>query len=240
MTRDDAIAKIRKLLNRKGRTEAESDTAQMLAAALAEKHSIDIAELDRLDQAAASQITHKTVGEWLHVPPEADYAATICNRFFEVNSITRAGWTEELVFVGTSHHIEIARYVFEFLIGEFRRAWNRRHNKRLKKRKQFMEGCFIALFSKLLERFEKPAKAQLELGLEVSWKAKRQAYIADNFGSLKSVPVCSKDRNGVALRHGYRAGEEIEIRPGVNGSTDKNHDQIMMGNRKLLPLGKPI
>ena len=82
MTRDEALSKIKKLLVSSGRTDAEIDTAQMLAAAIAERHNIDLAEVDREEQQRQMVITHRVVGEWTKMPPEAEFASLICQRFF--------------------------------------------------------------------------------------------------------------------------------------------------------------
>jgi hypothetical protein len=214
MTREQAFEKVRKLLQTKGRTDAEADTAQILAACLAEKHGIDLAEVDKAENPDLMKITHKAVWEGGRVPDEATYASIICKCFFEVNQLERqTSFLGQLVLIGTDHHLTIAGYVFDFLVGEFRRAWNRRPNKRIKARKRFIYGCFIAIHQKLNERFgtkDEPANA-----LVVNWKAKRDAYVAENFGEITSESSKPKNLNGKAANLGYRAGENIEIRDGV-------------------------
>jgi hypothetical protein len=226
MDRSAAIDKIRKLLATSGRTEAEADTAQILAACLAEKHGIDIAAVDLTDPSREIRITHRAFGEWASVPDEATYASLICKRFFEVSPFESGKlFIRHIIFVGTDQHITIAGYVFEFLIGEFRRAWTRRANKRLKKRKAFIYGCYVAVFSKLLERFERPQSNQPELALELSLSARREKYIEENFGEMSSSKIAPKARTSMAAQHGLRAGQSIEIRPAVNGN-HRRPDQL--------------
>lgn len=233
MTRDEAIDKIRKLLNRNGRTEAEADTATILAACLAEKHGIDIAEIDRADQNREVQITHQVFGEWANVPDEAVYASLICKRFFEVSSFEQSNWMSgKLIFVGTEHHLTIAKYVFEFLVGEFRRAWNRRQSKRVKKRKAFLYGAYQALFSKLYLRFEQTKPAQLELALEVNFKAKREQYIKEHFGQMETASAGPKAKSAATI-HGWHAGQSIDIRPGVQGNAEKPPNELTGGGAHL-------
>ncbi|KAF0176484.1 MAG: hypothetical protein FD161_3023 [Limisphaerales bacterium] len=224
------ISKLKAMLNRNGRTEAEADTFQIMAAALADKHGIDIAALDAAEARQASVIMHKQVGEWGKCPPEADYAAVICKSFFEVDTITSCGWTERMQFVGTAHHLEVAEYVFNFLLREFRWQWNHRRG-RCRNRKQFLYGCMVALHTKLSARFAKPATE----AVEVSWKAKRQAYIAATFSKLTTTPLAPKQVGGAATQRGFRAGSEIEIRPGVNGGQRKAEQPALAGfERRLL------
>jgi len=232
MTRDQALEKIRKLLSNRGRTDHEIDTAQILAACIAEKHGIDIAEVDRAEQDRS--VVHEIFGEWASVPDEAIYASLICSRFFEVSPFTSGYWTQRMIVVGTPHHLVIARYVFGFLTGEFRRCWNRRPNKRIKKRKAFIHGAYVALFTKLVARFEQPFKPQLELALEVNWKAKRESYIQENFGEMTTKPAGPK-KVGAAARHGYQAGSSIEIRPAVNGHQNGRAPALLAPSNRLLP-----
>jgi hypothetical protein len=217
-TRDDTIKKLRSLLNRNGRSDAEADTAQMLAAALAEKHGIDLAELDLTDPARPTIITHKKVGEWSRLPDEALYASLICKRWFEVLPVTESnGITQRMQFIGTDLHIEIAEYVFQFLVGEFRRCWNRRRS-RTKKRKTFIFGAYCALRSKLEERFSPDSSPSARTDLAISWKAKRTEYLKTHFAGAYSTGVAPKEKRSVALHAGFAAGRDIEIRPGVNGT----------------------
>jgi len=211
MNKSEAFERIRKLLRGNGRTAEEHDTAQILAAALAEKHGIDMAEVEKAENQEPVRIAQRQVGEWASCPPEADYAAAICQRFFEVNPIHQCGWSEKILFVGAELHLEIADYIFNFLVREFRWQWNKRRG-RCKNRKQFIYGCFIALSNKLNARFARPGGGT---ALEISWRAKREQYIKESFGELKTGSIAPKQKKGMALEHGYRAGQDIEIRPGV-------------------------
>lgn len=228
MTRDEATAKIRKLLQTKGRTNAEADTAQILAAAIAEKHNIDISAIDVADEKARIEITHRSVGEWAKEPPEATYAASICQRFFEVHAHSRCGWTETKIFVGSPWHLDVAEYVFNFLIKEFRWQWNKKRG-RCRNRKQFIYGCFVALFVKLEERF----KTAGQDGIEISWAAKREKYVADNFGELSHSKIAPRDKGGVATSRGFRAGQDIEIRQGVQSPNTAPAQQLGFESRLL-------
>lgn len=236
MTRDEAIAKIKKLLVTKGRTHAESETAQILAAALADKHGIDIAQVDQADEQRRAEITHRVVAKWFMLPCEANYAVAIAKRFFEVDSITLCtpGFCEELVIVGTDQHIQIAEYIIAFLIREFRWQWNHRRG-RCRNRKQFIYGCYISLYSKLSERFARPAKPGSN-ELEVSWETKRREYIERVFGKdLTKASIAPKKQTGAAIWRGREAGNDIEIRPGVNSSPARTRRTLPPLPSNLLP-----
>jgi hypothetical protein len=223
MTQNEAAEKIRKMLKTKGRTAAESDTAQLLAAALADKHGIDIAALDAQEEKKRLEITHKSVGHWTKIPCEALYASRICARFFEVNTIMIYGFVEEEIFVGTAWHLEIAEYVFEFLIKEFRWQWNKKRG-RCKKRKDFLYGCFVALRQKLCERF---AREFPSTELELSFSAKRAAYINERWPQNVTAKTVQPKGTGAAAHRGFAAGQNIEIRPGVKeGAIKPKQPQI--------------
>jgi hypothetical protein len=233
VTKSEASEKIKKLLNNKGRTEAESDTAQIIAAALAEKHGIDIAALDVEDERNRVEITHRTFGEWTSIPCEADYAALICEEHFEVSTIALNGWTEKKVFVGTEWHLQIAEYIFNFLIKEFRWQWNKKRG-RCKKRKLFMWGCYIALSRKLQAQF---ARTNPSTALEISFKAKRADYMKGQWPKSTKGIVSPEQKKGAALHRGWMAGKDIEIRPGVKGGDQNQQAQLGFENSRLLTNG---
>jgi hypothetical protein len=234
MNRSDAIDKIRKMLNRNGRTEAEADTASILAAAIADKHGIDIASLDQAEADRAQEITHKEIGAWFKTPSEALYAAAICKGFFEINALTLCSYAERQIFIGTPLHIEIAEYIFGFLLKEFRWQWNRRRGKS-RNRKAFIFGCYLALRAKLENRFKQPEQSgQMEFSLTVSLRARRDAYMDEKFGETTSSPLGPKERGGAAMNNGWRAGQDIEIRPGVNGGNQKQPQALPGLSGRLL------
>ena len=223
-------------MQRNGRTEAEADTASILAAALAEKHGIDIAGLDQADDQRRAEITHREVGHWAKTPPEADYASLICKRFFEVSPLsTHKLWLEQIVFIGTPLHIDLAEYVFKFLVHEFRWQWNKKRG-RCKNRKQFIYGCYQAVFTKLYTRFLVDAPEETS-ALELSFKARREAYMKEQFGETKSNNITPKNKTSAALNRGWHAGQDIELRPGVAAGNSKAATQLEMPNGRLLTNG---
>lgn len=225
----EIIAKLKVMLNRNGRTEAEADTFQIMAAALADRHGIDLASLDAAEERERCAIMHKQVGEWGKCPPEADFALVVCKRFFEVDAVTHCGWTERVEMVGTAHHIEVAEHVFHFLVREFRWQWNHRRG-RCRKRKDFLYGCLVSLTQKLDARFARPAAGG---ALEVSWKAKRQAYMQERWPSAKTSSVAPQ-KPGAAAARGFQAGRDIEIRPAVKPGEAKGQELLPGFERRLL------
>lgn len=213
MTREDALAKIKKLLQRKGRTDEEADTAQIIAAALADKHGWDLSKIDLDESPAALAIKHEVFGTWAKCPPEAEYAGAILKRFFNLSILHQQGYVTKIIAAGTDLHLQIGRYIFDFLLGEFRRAWTRRRG-RCKNRKQFIYGCFCALYQKLREQHTLEEKT---MALQISARSKREQYLKDNFGDLSTSSLEPKQRRSAARHYGYQAGSEIEIRKGIEG-----------------------
>lgn len=238
LTRDQATEKIRKLLQKNGRTEAEADTAQILAAALADKHGIDIATVSLEEDKARHVLTYEMIGSWAITPPEAMYAGQICQIFFDVTVLVSYPviGCEALNFIGTKSHIQIAQYVFTFLVGEFRRRWNSRRG-RCKARKQFLYGMYFALRNKLAQRTAQDLPVDLP-GLMISERARRAKYIQDTFGETTEGSVAPKGRTGTAATRGYWAGKDIEIRDGIQAG-DNRTPANLTGTTSRLQIGLP-
>lgn len=232
MTKDEALQKIRKLLATAGRTEAEADTAQILAAALAEKHGIDLEFVDQAEAERRSRLTDIEVERWTQIPLEASCAAFICEEFFEVNYLSVGlPWQSALQFIGTEHHLAIAEHVFKFLLREFRWQWRHKRG-RCKNRQQFIWGCYAGLVTKLRARSAQP-EVEGSKAIEISWKARRDQYVKDKWGETTSRSVAPKAKRSAAIAAGYRAGKDIEIRPGVDAGAAAERAQIGEGQKLL-------
>jgi hypothetical protein len=229
------VAKLRKLMNTNGRTDAERDSAEILAAALAAKHGIDLQQIELAAERPSMVITERTVGEWAAMPIEASLAAMVCVKHFEVSQITLKGWMEKEVFIGLDWHLDIAEHVFCFLIKEFRWHWNHRRG-RCRNRKEFIHGAWLALMGKLAERFR---ARDGECGLEISWKAKRQQYLDEHYPDSTKKDIIKQSKEASAARHrGWLAGRDIEIRPAVKPGATVQRGELAAGSeRKLLTAG---
>ena len=97
-------------------------------------------------------------------------------------------------------------------------------------RKQFLFGCYVSLYRKLEVRFARKSDTE---GLEISWKAKRKKYIDENFGALKETTVAPKEKRSAAMHRGFIAGQDIEIRPGVNAAPTNNKPALGFESRLL-------
>jgi len=224
MTKDEVIEKIKKLLRMKrGGTAGEIENALAMAAELARKHGINLNSVD--PDETKQKIGHESDALKSRLPLEAKYASAILVNFFNVN-ICLSGrphssrpWQMQYMvnFVGTEWDIEVARYVFQFLQGHFRRSWAQRQNRRLKNRLAFLEGMFLGLAHKL--RQEREANAPDAAGLILVGKAVelRKEYLAKTWPNSEKQDLKHDDSGATASKlAGIRAGQNTNIRKAMD------------------------
>jgi hypothetical protein len=202
------IDKIKKLLRMKnGGTPAEVETALSLAQTLAAKHGIDISAIDTTD----NEIIEHTTPQRSSMPAECYYASGIVDNYFNVYVI-RSNYPQlrryEHIFIGKKHDIEIAVYVYNFLIGHFRRQWNLRRTM-LKNRSGFIEGMFYGLCRKLKET-QKNYAPQYGIVLANSRKALEE-YVMNKHNPVDGRERGSKDIDTEMIL-GYEEGLKTNIR----------------------------
>jgi len=226
--REKIIEKIKKLLRMKrGGAQAEIETALAMAAELARKYNIDIENIDP-DTEPPQPIGHIDAVTSARIQWECKYAALVVQQFFNVNvlirradRIERRGWRYctdfHLTFVGRKFEIEIAVYVYRFLVGSFRRAWISRENRRLQNRRAFLYGMYHGLCAKLDEQQQKQVNRAALILIFKQVKV-REEYMSDRFGKIGSesaVPDCDANASKWA---GYQAGRDVQIRTGLTKS----------------------
>jgi hypothetical protein len=97
-----------------------------------------------------------------------------------------------------------------------------------------MYWVYSGLYTKLHLRQEQ-REAGGENGLVLSLQAKREAYMQEHFPNVKIEKIKPKKTRTVAERHGFFAGSEIEIRPGVAAAPKR---QGLGQSPKLLGSGR--
>ena len=215
MPDEAVIEKIKKLLRlSKSNNPHEAELAMQRAMEIAAKHQIDLSGVDPSDD--KNRVTHDFTPIWTRLPIEARYAEIIIRRFFSVDAMESKGGrfyrSAVIIIVGHKSEIEIALYVFNFLVGHFRRSWNNRANKRLRNRKAFMRGLFEGLFSKLHE-----AEQKMHVNSDGSLVTTFQHYIAAHFGKTETGTVGRPDHDAIAAESaGFDAGRNTNIRPAVH------------------------
>lgn len=203
-----SLEKIKKLLRlAQSGNPHEAELAMAHALRIAAREGIDLAGVD--PDSDRWDVTHKVGRQWRRIPKEAEYASLIVGAFFNVKTFSVDGVTERYhALVGLRSDVEIALYVYSFLLSHFRRSWNRRKNRRLRNRNAYLYGMYVGLWSKLSEQ-RPPAGTRSIVPIF-------DRYIADNWGRLttsKVKPV--KKSAGAAIRNGFGAGRNTEINPAI-------------------------
>jgi hypothetical protein len=231
--RDKILDRIKKLLRmRRGGTAAEVETALALAAELARKHGINLGQIDPDEQPAEQPITHIDAVTSARLQWECKFSALIAHQFFNVNALIRflGGTTYKglggryglrgtsqycITFVGTAWDIQIAVYVYTFLIRAFRDAWRIRRG-RARNRHAFMHGMYHGLCSKLDEQRKQQVSGE---GLIFVGRAlaRRENYL-QRFGKLGSQDTTPDADATAASLAGYMAGRDTEIRSGITNN----------------------
>jgi hypothetical protein len=205
---ESVIETIKKLLRMKhGGTQAEIETALLLAQKLAAKHNLDLNKINP-DEAKREPITHD-VSRAHRIQWECKYAALIIDTFFNVRALTSC---EGIIFIGTKTDLEIAMYTYNYLIQIFRLTWKMKRG-RVRNRQIFLYGIYAGLFEKLRKQQPKPEEQE---GLILVSHALRLEEYVKNFGPHESKSIKPDGNVSAAFSQGYRHGESIEIRKGIN------------------------
>lgn len=231
MNPDPILEKIKKLLRMKrGGTPDEIATALRLAQELAAKHGIDLENVNENDDHSGAEdrlpITHVDAFKGNRIQFECQYVGLLIDQFFRVSVFTSRDWyNHRLVFVGTDSNIQIATYVFKFLVGHFRRQWNTKRG-RCRNRQAFLFGMYIGLSAKLRESIEEKTASnppQSEQALQVISRSlvRREDYIAKNFGEMSSKSLKPDSNAEAAKWAGWVEGQKTEIRPGVSAPKEE-------------------
>ncbi|HMJ88760.1 MAG TPA: DUF2786 domain-containing protein [Candidatus Acidoferrum sp.] len=240
MTRDEVIEKIKKLLRMKrGGTQAEIETALNLARELAEKHNVDLAGVNPDDEQTQRErpIGHEDAISGARIQWESKYAGLIAQTYFNVNIfVTRLpNGRLSLRMVGTDWDRQISIYVFRFLCGHFRREWKSRRG-RCRNRQAFMFGMYRGICVNLDAKRDRSQNANAVLVVERAL-VRRNQYIAEHFGEMKSTDTHPGNDAQEALNRGYRAGRETQINKGVKAGEQRAAAALGTNQQGQLLLG---
>lgn len=208
---NDRIKKLLRMQN--GGTAAEVDNALKLAKNLADKYNIDMSKID--SNYTRESITHVAEQPTSKLQTEAKYSIMIVQKFFNVDVLINHGFFgKSVIFIGTKTDIEIAMYVFAFLVRHFRHEWKTKRG-RCRNRQAFMNGMYEGLFHKLYYANEMGNEKE---GLVLSSRAEeRKDYLRKSFGETTKLKVEPNRDSVIARDRGIRSGLRTEIRKGVDG-----------------------
>ncbi|MBI5689290.1 MAG: DUF2786 domain-containing protein [Verrucomicrobia bacterium] len=211
----EIIEKIKKLLRlARSSNRHEAELALAHALALAREHAIAIDSLNPDESVREKQITHRDTEAEAKLTYDKRYALAICRRFFRVTTVeiqclrpgtffSRLG--VRVMFVGTRSDIEIALYVYGFLVGHFARSW-RKVQQRFRNRQAYVHGMYIGLTAKLEEQ-----RDLLPKGTELV-VAGHEQYILATVGQTTTTAMGKPDhRARAAAWAGFLEGQNTEI-----------------------------
>lgn len=211
-TENEIIEKIKKLLCFKnGGTPSEIQNALFLAKQLADKHKIDLNTINPNEE--REPITHASACEGKsRLQYEVKYSALIVSSFFNVESFARGYYKKEIIFVGTESDIEIATYVFNFLVSRVRYEWNNNRG-RIRNRQSFMWGLYTGICYKLSQ-----ARQQLtqQEGIILSDRKQERRDYLQKFGELETKNVKPDKEAKAAQQRGFIAGLNTNINKGIS------------------------
>lgn len=221
-----ALDKIKKLLRMKrGGTADEIATALRLAQELANKHGINLDDVNPDDERNEKPLGHD---DWIlgsRIQWECKYAMLIAKWFFNVSPFLNNFWNAlrgtyyGITFVGTEWDRQIAIYVYSFLIRHMRREWRDKRG-RCRNRQAFMYGMYVGIWSKLKERQPKPIQQPGIVPVNHAL-ARRNDYIAKLFGKLAGTDVKPDGDADKAEHLGWLAGRATEIRSGLGNTNER-------------------
>lgn len=199
----DKIRKILRLGNDHGATAEEASSALAKAQQLAADYGISLTEIpDESDR--TSGLTHASVPSLAGLPHKL--ASQLVKQHFGVATLFDPLGARPLIhIVGTPNQIDLATYVYVYLVRVIRQAWQRRDNKRLRDREAYLRGFSKAISQKLPRVFPQDA---LVLSVEAYIDS---VLIGPGAKRVNLSTGSKKPMSDLAFHHGFRAGTDTAI-----------------------------
>lgn len=216
----EIIDKIKKLLRlSRSSNPHEAQLALQRALELARAHGVAVESLNPDEQAKEKTVTHRDTPARQRMSYDKEYAVRICGAFFRITPVFRnkvvrpaVGYpylAKYVTFVGTAADVEIALYVYGFLVHHFAYCW-RKFRGRLRNRHAYVDGMFIGLFCKLRDAQPEPTEREVK-GNELVL-AEHNAYIEAVIGATSSKEFGRPDHDAQAAKWaGYLQGQRTNI-----------------------------
>lgn len=231
------IDRIKKLLNmsvKNGATEEEAKTAMQMAANLAARHDLDLAEI--AEKTGSAQVK-EAVKEFREHEPLKTHEINLLSaaaRLFNVRFLLYASGTRGYVFIGTPTDCELAGHTYLWLEEQLTSIYKAHLAMRpgmTKKergiyRDGFKQGCSARIKERAIElmnametddRIAHSSTGRTALVVANHFEQKRQdiaAYMKDqgyNVGQART----RKMTGGDGFAHGYAAGSRVQLRKEV-------------------------
>ena len=227
--RDEILDKIRNLrakASNAASTEAEAQTAAMMAAKLLQKHDVKETELEIQEEGAA----HKKTAAARVMPEILNYCALGIERLTETKTYAEAG--TQLCYIGTPHDVEMALYLTEMLVGASKRAWSEAagddtadFKEMTKRRLSFYQGFGCRVHNRLMALANERAEARMQARGTATGSALvvvKSALIKAKMEEMGLELIPGKKRNiGLvdpkAYAKGASAGDQVNLNRPLNG-----------------------
>ena len=212
-TEDSILKKIQKLLaiaKDKGATKAEAETAMSMAQKLMTAHNIQMA---MVEDTPKSSIRNETFLKRKGAINHADkFIFWLLEEFYEVKMIYAVGFgTTDVIIVGKSEKIEIARYIHGYLRDIFFKCWNE-YKKTVPNahKKSYYRGLFRGIYNRMelarnavknSEDNSSVEKYEIAIANE---KSAIDEYISNVFEEARKV----KERDFKGSARDYQAGKD--------------------------------
>lgn len=228
------LEKVKKLLAlANSGNENEARLAAERASEILVRHNLSMQDVEKAESEYGSTVVRDSF--WCET--EEKYVCSIINAHFFVETFDRLHANERhptsksrrrtLTFVGTKTNIEIAEYIYKFLMTEFRMMWKTykiESNTNERSRQSYYLGLFNGLHAQLRAR---RIAVETETGLVVVKDKGLSRHIEKNFGKLKKTATKVADRDASARAAGFEQGKTMQIRRGLDDGYSASRGKVI-------------
>lgn len=215
------VEKIKKLLSlANSSNEYEARLAAERANELLVRNQLSMQDITRPTEDYGSKIIRDAF--WAET--EDKYVTSILRAHFFVEAFEHIGSERHptarcrrrcLTFVGSKENVEIAEYVYHFLMMEFKFLW-KAYKIESRSNERSRQSYYLGLFNGLQEQLTVRRKeVEREVGLMVVKDKGLEKYMCQNHSGVKSTKASVNDRDADARFAGFEKGKEMQIRRGL-------------------------
>lgn len=219
------IDRVKKLLSLStSANEHEAKLAAQMATELLMKHNLSMREVE-----THQEFVEVKGKEWRSIPNDHLHILRIIRTYFSVEPVLSSVYDHAkqkkfryVRFFGTKDNIDVATYVFEFLLRAARKSFNAKKKEGLYRdgdRPSFMHGFVHGMSLKLSETKKKVEATGA--GLLVLHEAKLEEFVRSKLEGRYGSSKARVGRNQDAMNDGISTGKSLDITPGINESTKR-------------------